>query len=134
MVPLIVPEQIRAAMFAHSRFTYPDEACGLLAGDGSGKLRMVYCLTNAQPSPSSYTIEPREHFRALQHADANGWELVGAFHSHPHSAAFPSETDRRLAGEPDWVYFIVALTNPPELRGFHLRGGSVTEVELRVGA
>jgi proteasome lid subunit RPN8/RPN11 len=129
---LEIPAQIYEAMVAHSRFTYPEEACGLLAGDDQGRLRMVYCLTNSDRSEVSYTIEPTEHFRALQHAESRRWELVGAFHSHPHSPAFPSMTDIRLAADPDWIYLIVGLGGPPEVRGFYLRGGTVDEVLLRV--
>jgi len=127
-----IPAQIYEAMIAHCRFTYPEEGCGLLAADQTGRMRMVYCLTNAERSESSYTIEPIEHFRALQHAESRGWELVGAFHSHPHSPAFPSVTDLRLAAEPDWIYLIVGLGGIPELRGFYLRGGTVDEVSLRI--
>jgi len=129
---LDIPAQIYEAMMAHSRFTYPEEACGLLAADEDGRLRMVYCLTNAEHSASSYTIEPTEHFRALQHAESRGWELVGAFHSHPQSAAFPSATDLRLAAEPDWIYVIVGLGDPPGLRAFYLQAGSINEATLRV--
>lgn len=127
-----VPAQIFDAMVAHSRFSYPEEACGLLATDHDGRWRMVYCLTNADRSETSYTIEPTEHFRALQHAESRGWELAGAFHSHPHSEAFPSATDLRLAAEPDWTYFIVRPTDPPQIRGFNLRNGIVSEIDLQV--
>jgi len=129
---LALPAQIHEAMIAHSRFTYPEEACGLLAADQAGRLRMVYCLTNAEHSESAYTIDPTEHFRALQHAESHGWELAGAFHSHPHSAAFPSATDLRLAAEPDWVYFIVGPGGTPDVRGFSLQEGTFNEVALEV--
>lgn len=130
-----IPRQIYQAMVAHARFAQPEEACGLLASDQQGRLRMVYCLTNAEHSASSFTIEPAEHFGALCHAEARGWTLAGAFHSHPSSAAYPSATDRRLAAEPDWLYVIVGLTDPalPSVRGFWLRDGKVREVSLEVG-
>ena len=129
---LEVPAQIYEAMVAHSRFSYPEEACGLLAADGTGRLRMAYCLTNAEHSESSYTIDPTEHFRALQHAESRGWDLTGAFHSHPYSSAFPSSTDVRLAAEPDWVYFIVGLHGAPHVRGFFLKQGAIHEIALHV--
>ena len=127
-----VPAQIVDAMIAHSRFTYPEEACGLVAADGGGRLRMVYCLTNSARSETAYTIEPTEHFRALQHAERRGWSLVGAFHSHPHSPPFPSATDLRLAAEPDWIYFIVGSDDQNEVRGFRLRDGIVREITMQV--
>ncbi len=129
---VMIPAQIFEAMVAHSRFVFPEEACGLLAADDNGRLRMVYCLTNAERSPSSYTIEPTEHFGALQHAESQGWTLTGAFHSHPQSPAFPSSTDQRMAAEPAWLYLIVGLGARPELRGFFLRDGTIIEVTLQV--
>ena len=127
-----IPVQIRDAMVAHAYFTHPLESCGLLAADGHGKLRMVYCLTNAEASSTRYTIEPTEHFRALRHAEGNGWELVGAFHSHPHTSAYPSPTDVRMAPEPGWLYVVVGLEdfNRPEVRGFRIDNGVVSEEPL----
>ena len=130
--PVDVPAQIYEAMLMHSRFVYPQEACGLLAADQDGRLRMAYCLTNAERSESSYTIDPTEHFRALQHAESQGWNLTGAFHSHPHSDAFPSKTDLRLAAEPDWIYFIVGLNGPAAVRAFLLDGGTISEVVVQI--
>ncbi len=127
-----VPQQIREAISAHTSFCAPEEACGLLAGDDAGRLRMVYCLTNVEHSPVAYTIEPEEHFRALRHAEANGWEMVGAFHSHPHSEPYPSATDRRLAAEPGWIYLISSTGD--RLRGFYLRDGNVIEESLEIGS
>ncbi len=129
-----VPAAIYEAMRAHAAFSLPHEACGLLASDADGELRMCYCLTNADRSDSVFTVDPVEHFRALQHAERNGWELSGAFHSHTRSAAVPSETDRRLALEPDWVYFIVGPASEanPAVLGFRIRKGVVTEVPLTV--
>lgn len=128
---LEVPAQIHEAMVAHSRFCYPEEACGLLAADSEGRFRMAYCLTNAEHAEVSYTIDPTEHFRALQHAESRGWDLAGAFHSHPHSPAFPSSTDLRLAAEPDWVYLIVGLSGAPHVRAFSLKQGAISEMILQ---
>ena len=88
-----VPAQMIEAIIAHARFEYPNEACGLLAADETGALRMCYSLTNADLSPVSYTVDPIEHFRSMQHAERNGWDMVGAFHSHPGGVAFPSATE-----------------------------------------
>ena len=72
-----MPAEIRRAMVAHAKFCVPDEACGLLAADSSGRLCMAYCLSNAAPSPAAFTLDPGEHFRALRHAESGGWHLAG---------------------------------------------------------
>lgn len=125
-----MPRQIHAAIVAHAEACAPEEACGLLAGDESGNLTMAYCLTNIEHSPVAYTVDPEEHFRAMRHAEANGWQLVGVFHSHPRSEPFPSATDLRLAAEPDWVYVIVG--NKAKVRAYHLESGSVVEEPLEI--
>lgn len=129
-----LPAEIRRAVVAHAAFCLPDEGCGLLAADGSGRLRMAYCLSNATPSPSAYTLDPVEHFRALRHAEAQGWHLAGVFHSHPRGPAVPSPTDAAQAFEPDWLYVVVSLEEPaaPEVRGFWIRSGLVAEEPLLV--
>ena len=131
-----VPTEIRRAMVAHALFCYPEEACGLLAVDGEGRLRMAYCLGNADRSAVTYSLEPEEHFRALRHAEANGWRLGGVFHSHTHSPARPSPTDVAQALEPDWLYMLVSLEDreAPEVRGFWIRDGKVAEEPLAESA
>ncbi|MGF1667638.1 MAG: M67 family metallopeptidase [Acidimicrobiia bacterium] len=126
---ILIPAQAREAMLRHALSCLPEEACGLIAGDGEGAIRMVYPLTNAQRSRVAFTIDPVEHFRALQHADRNGWELIGAFHSHPTSEPYPSPTDIAQAAEPDWLHIVIGLRPEPELRMFRIRDGRVTEVE-----
>ncbi len=127
--PLVVAGELRDAMVAHARFTFPEEACGLLAGPVRGHLRMAYCLTNRDRSAYRYTIDPTEHFRAMQHADRNGWALRGAFHSHPTSPAFPSGSDIAGALETRWMYLIVGLAEPeePEVRAFEISEGTARE-------
>lgn len=127
-----VPAEIRDAMVAHARWCFPEEACGLLAGDPDGRIRMAYALTNRDASPVGFTIEPEEHFRAWKHAERNGWDLVGAFHSHPRSAAYPSAVDVDRVGDPDWLYVVVGLDVPekPAVRGFRIRDGVVAEERL----
>jgi proteasome lid subunit RPN8/RPN11 len=129
-----LPAEISAAMVAHARFTHPEEACGLLAVDDAGRLRMAYCLTNVERSPVSYTVDPAEHLRAMRHAEGNGWSLGGVFHSHTHSDAFPSRTDVAHALEPDWLYVVVGLGGPEEavVRGFWIRDGNIVEEPLVV--
>lgn len=129
---LILPAQAREAIVRHVVNELPEEGCGLLAGPAPGVVRMVYPLDNVQRSASAYTIDPTGHFRALQHAERNGWELNGAFHSHPSSPAVPSPTDLALAAEPDWVFVIVGLAGPHvAIRGFRLMGGGSREVAIR---
>jgi proteasome lid subunit RPN8/RPN11 len=124
---------VAEAMLRHAESCAPQEACGLVAVDPSGRATMAYCLTNVDASPSSYTIDPAEHVRALYHAESRGWRLGAVFHSHPSGPAVPSATDVAQALEPEWVYLVVGMAGAPgpRLRGYRIVGGAVTEVPLR---
>jgi [CysO sulfur-carrier protein]-S-L-cysteine hydrolase len=122
-----LPDQVRWAILAHAANCAPNECCGLLATDAEGRVRFAYPLTNAHPSPVSYTVDPDEHFHALRHAESRGWEIAGVFHSHPQGPAMPSMVDVQAALEPDWMYLIAA---PGEIRGFRIRAGVIEELSL----
>jgi proteasome lid subunit RPN8/RPN11 len=65
-------------------------------------------------------------FNELEEA---GLELVGIYHSHTHSDAYPSPTDLRLAFYPDAHYLLVSLEDrsEPVLRGFTIQDGEIEE-------
>ena len=114
---------------------YPNEACGILAGRDS-MVEKVYPMTNAEPSPSFYVMESREQFRVMKEMRQEGLDLVGIYHSHTGSRAYPSSTDVSLAYYPDAAYLIVSLLDQehPETRAFAIRESVVAEVPLSVQA
>jgi [CysO sulfur-carrier protein]-S-L-cysteine hydrolase len=129
VAPLKLPDEAFEAMVRHARTSAPEEACGLFAIDEEGVVRMVYCLSNADRSATSYTIDPDEHFHAWNHARRNGWDIGGVFHSHPASAPVPSPAD--LDGlDPDWVSVILGATG---VRAYRVRDGIATEVLVESG-
>src|SRR4029450_3872591 len=121
-----------ATLVAHARDGYPNEACALLAGR-DGSVERVYALPNAEASPSFSVVEPRAQLKAMTEMDALGLALVGIFHSHVATEAYPSRTDVELAAYPDAAYLILSLADPdaPVLRAFRIRDGQVSEEELQ---
>lgn len=123
---------------AHCYDGLPDEACGLLGGpldadsDPTGTVTSVYPCTNADQSARTYTVDSRELLRAMRDAQSRqGEDLVGVWHSHTHSDAYPSDTDVRQALEPNWVYVLVSLKHAePVLRAYRIRDGAVGECEV----
>lgn len=126
--PLEIPAEAIQAMRAHAAFCAPAEACGLVAFDADGGLRMVYACTNAESSPYRFTVEPREHLMASRHAEAMGWEVAGVFHSHPAGPALPSQTDVERHPDPSWVSFIVGADG--SIRAFRI-DDVATEIAIR---
>jgi proteasome lid subunit RPN8/RPN11 len=81
-----------------------------------------------------YNMEPKALLAAMNDIDDNEWDLVGIYHSHTHTEAYPSATDVELAFYADSVYLIVSLQDRerPEIRAFDIVDGEVTERMLVV--
>jgi proteasome lid subunit RPN8/RPN11 len=120
-------------MVAHSREDDPDECCGVLLAEG-GAVTTLRRVTNTEHSPYRYNMDTQEFFKVYQESENNGWELWGFYHSHTHTQAYPSQTDRNLAAWSDSYYLIVSLEDKenPVVRAFSILDNEVTEQELTV--
>ena len=99
-------------MLKHCREGLPNEACGLIGGVVEGDkrtIKKVYLLTNIDQSNEHFSMDPKEQFAAVKDMRANGYQLLGNFHSHPESPSRPSEEDKRLAFDPKINYLILSL-------------------------
>ena len=63
-----------------------------------------------------------------------GKELIGIYHSHTGSPAYPSPTDVTLAYYPEAVYVIVSLMNRknPDVKGYIICEDAITEVPMNI--
>lgn len=119
-------------MVAHGLAGFPNEACGLIAGKEARPVKF-FPMTNFDASPVTYRLDPKEQLHVFDEIDDEGWELVGIFHTHTHSEATPSETDRKQAFYPEAYHLVMSLSDRsnPVLRGFRIaEDGGVTEEEL----
>lgn len=118
---------------AHAREDAPNECCGMIGG-ADGRAATIYPATNAEASPLRYSIDAKEQFDLMRRIEDAGEELVGIYHSHTRSPAYPSQTDVNLAGWPDAVYLIVSLQDPeaPQVRGFWIRDSGISDAELHI--
>jgi proteasome lid subunit RPN8/RPN11 len=120
-------------MVEHGLREFPNECCGLIAGKDGTPVKVI-TMRNLDASPVSYRLDPKEQLQAFEQMDEEGWELFGIYHTHTHSEAYPSETDRRLAFYPDAFYMVLSLSDRegPILRAFRILDGEVTEEELSI--
>jgi len=119
--------EVVEAVVAHARETAPAECCGVLVGR-AGDVVDAIRARNAADRPTRFLIEPRDHFDAIRAARHRGLDVVGYYHSHPHSPARPSETDVAEATYPNHLSLIVGLTvDPPELKLYWFDGRNFLE-------
>ena len=139
-----LPATIVQSMIDHARAGVPNEACGLIIGDGpaanGGRAERFEPTRNAAASPYRYEIHPDDLYRltvATDDADQVFWGIV---HSHTHTPAVPSPTDVGLAFYSEALYVLVSLaedeadaaTGTPSVRAWRIVDGISHEVELEV--
>ena len=123
----------RDAMVATCIRALPDEGCGLLLGTRDGVVSDVIPSPNIAASAKIYEIDPKVLLRTFRRADDEGLEVLGVFHSHTHSPAYPSPTDIRQAPDPGWHYVLISLaTVRADVRSYSVVDAQVTEENVRL--
>jgi proteasome lid subunit RPN8/RPN11 len=125
-------------MLRHAQAEFPNECCGLLAGQLSGvsgplpvgRVTKRYPLVNELASPTEY-MSGKSLFYAQKDMRQEGLELLAIYHSHPTSEPVPSRKDleRNYYGS-EVVHFIISLKDKePLMRGWRLEEAEYSEVE-----
>ncbi len=137
-----ISQKLLDEILSHCKETYPDEACGLLAGK-TYSVERVYRITNINNSNVTYEMDPKEQLKSEKEIREKGLKLIGIYHSHPSSSAYPSQTDVArvywpgypdMPLYPDACHMIVGpVDGNTEVKVFKIDSAQqITEVELRV--
>jgi proteasome lid subunit RPN8/RPN11 len=121
-------------MIAHAREDLPNECCGMIGGR-DGEATSVVRIENSAASPLRYEMDPQGQFDGLKEIEDGGDELIGIYHSHTRSAAYPSQTDVNQAlAWPEQVYVIVSLEDEeaPDVKAYDLADLKIADVDLDV--
>jgi proteasome lid subunit RPN8/RPN11 len=117
----------------HAREGAPDEVCGILPGRDGIVTRVIRGKNVASNPRLRYELDPNQQYAAFREMEAEGESMLGIYHSHPFSPAFPSNVDLEMAFYPGSIYVIVSLADPskPQVRAFRLGGrGTIAEAAL----
>ena len=124
------------ALTQHSEKAGISESCAMLLGTRGNhqwNVKEVFLTRNAHTdSQTSFIITPEELLQGYQLADKKQLELVGIFHSHPNSAALPSNTDKKFMkvnGDIPWIIFSGQNT---DLRAFILEENMEDMKEIKI--
>ena len=92
----------------------------------------TYTVTNLEPGTTRYLVDPAEHVALLKRLRGGPRDVIGAYHSHPRSPAWPSPSDIADAFSAHFVYVIVSLADPatPAVRAFRIGGSEVIELTI----
>ena len=118
------------AIVAHAHAEAPAECCGMLLGTNDSIDEAVRAKNIAETT-TRFLIDPKDHIDARRAARSRGLDVLGFYHSHPHSPAWPSPTDVAEAAYPEAVHLIVGIEGGvAAARLFRIERGSAIELPL----
>ena len=127
-----ITEAARDLMKKHALESRPSECCGVLSGE-NGVITDLHPLRNEADTPEiKYHASPEDLFAAMRRIREAGQSLLGIYHSHPRTPAFPSASDVEMAFYPEAVYFIISLEPQIDLQAFRIESARIERVDVSV--
>lgn len=130
---IVLTKNHKEILVNHAQSNFPNESCALLFGTDDSKtctVKEIFLAENTEKSPVNFTISNEELLRGYREAEQKKLDVVGIFHSHPHSEAIPSVTDKKfMVGNP--VVWVIFSNRDDEFRAFILES-SVTQVPVKI--
>ena len=96
----------------------PNESCALLFGKDDIVLDL-FLTENIEKSPVNFTISNEQLIEGYNMAEEKKMDVIGIFHSHPDSEAYPSNTDKKFMQTNPVVWIIYSGINK-NFRAFFL--------------
>jgi len=96
---IILTELQKQILSDHADNEKPNESCAILFGtekDGKSKVEKVFLTKNIDQSPVNFTISAGQRLEADKMEKKSQLKIIGIFHSHPDSKAYPSSTDKKF--------------------------------------
>jgi len=96
---LILTERQQQILTNHAESEKPNESCGILFGSENKeeiKVKEIFLTKNIEQSPVNFTISAEQRLEADKMEKELQLKIIGIFHSHPASIAYPSNTDKKF--------------------------------------
>jgi proteasome lid subunit RPN8/RPN11 len=96
---IILTESQKKILSKHADNEKPNEACAILFGvmdEQKTTVKEIFITENIERTPVNFTISNEELIKCYKTAEEKKMEVVGIFHSHPNSEAYPSLTDKKF--------------------------------------
>ena len=96
---IIITEAQKKILVNHANNEKPNESCAILFGtikEQVASVKEVFLAKNIEESPVNFTISNEQLIEIYKTAEERKTDVVGIFHSHPDSEAYPSNTDKKF--------------------------------------
>ncbi len=115
MQKIILTESQKKILANHASNEKPNESCAVLFGTLDSQkttVKEIFLTENIDKSPINFTISNEQLIKCYKTAEEKKIEVVGIFHSHPNSEAYPSDTDKKFMYSNPVVWVIYSgITN-----------------------
>ena len=95
MQKIILSDTDKKILSEYSENQKPNESCAILFGKND-KVLDLFLTENIEKSPLNFTISNKQLIEGYKIAEEQEMEVIGIFHSHPDSDAYPSNTDKKF--------------------------------------
>ena len=127
MQKIILKQSDKKLLAQYSENQKPNESCAILFGKDNQVLD-IFLTENIEESPVNFTISNEQLIEGYKIAEEKKMDVIGIFHSHPNSDAFPSNTDKKFMQSNPVVWIIYSGINK-NFRAFVLESDSV-EIQI----
>ncbi|MFB5646407.1 MAG: Mov34/MPN/PAD-1 family protein [Nitrosopumilaceae archaeon] len=119
---IVISKDQKDLLLNHASKWKPNESCAILYGSIENEksiVKEVFLAKNIDESPVNFTISNEELLKAYKIAEEKNLDIVGIFHSHPGSDAFPSSTDKKFMYT-NPVVWVISSGESNDLKAFFL--------------
>jgi proteasome lid subunit RPN8/RPN11 len=126
---IILSQSDKKILTEHAENEEPNESCAILFGKDS-LVSEVFLTKNIEESPVNFTISNEQLIEGYKIAEEKRVEVIGVFHSHPNSDAYPSNTDKKFMQSNPVAWVIYSGINK-NFKAYFLES-DITEIPIEI--
>jgi len=107
---IILSQTHKKILTEHAENEKPNESCAILFGKDD-IVSDIFLTKNIEESPVNFTISNEQLIEGYKIAEDKKMDIIGIFHSHPNSDAYPSNTDKKFMQSNPVVWIIYSGAN-----------------------
>lgn len=133
MQKIILTKSQQQLLSNHADNETPNESCAILFGtedEKEIKVEKIFLTENIEKSPVNFTISAEQRLEADKMERELELKIIGIFHSHPDSNAYPSSTDKKFM-ELNPVIWIIFSGTSRDFKAYVLEA-KILEIQIKI--
>jgi proteasome lid subunit RPN8/RPN11 len=130
---IILTKSQQQLLSNHADNETPNESCAILFGtedEKEIKVEKIFLTENIEKSPVNFTISAEQRLEADKMERELELKIIGIFHSHPDSNAYPSSTDKKFM-ELNPVIWIIFSGTSRDFKAYVLEA-KILEIQIKI--